>query len=129
MPGALEGRQERFALEADIDMSALRHRIVRITTTGAYTMTFAGSHGDPANFGILQDDPSSQENGSVAIFGASKVSVGSTVAAGQGWTTQASGLAAPSGSGSHVMGLVLVGADPGELADVWIAPNHSIRPV
>lgn len=88
------------------DLRARQYHVVRLMTT-AGDVGMATSPTSNFVFGVLQNKPNSLEHATVAIFGESKVIVGSAVSYGDLLTVSASGRAVKVSSGNMAFGRAL----------------------
>ena len=103
---------------AAADLSAKQFYGVKVTaTTAVNIMTVKGE----AAFGILQNKPTINHSADVMLIGVSKVMVGTgNLAAGAFWEFDADGTAITAEASKAAQGVVLIGANAGELATVVI---------
>lgn len=112
-----------ITLPAGGDLSAHQWKFVTVNSSGeAVLQTTVNGR----VVGVLQNDPAAQgREAEVAVAGVVKVLVGaSAVAAGDEIETTAAGLAlTAAGAGSNIVGICLVGAAAGGLAEVLLQPR------
>lgn len=102
------GRQETLTLKAAADLSGKQYHFMRYIA--GQTMNQASQAAHALNIGVLQTKPKSDENGTVAYAGLSKVVAGGSVTDGVLITTNGSGRATAVASGGLVLGRALQGA-------------------
>ncbi|NIT99875.1 MAG: DUF2190 family protein [Nitrosopumilaceae archaeon] len=73
--------------------------------------------------GVLQNNPGSGHEATVAIAGESKVVAGATLSPGNRVQSNASGQAIAAASGDMAQGIVKQGASSGNLATIVLQPN------
>ena len=109
----------RRSFAAAADLSASRHLLVAISTTGTINIAGAGLMGFP-----LEDDPLSGEFGSVSVLGVTKVIAGAAIDAGVVYTSDAAGKAVLTTSTDVSCGITLdAAAAADELITVLIWPG------
>ena len=93
---AIEHAGTRFSFVAATDMSTYQYKVVKLSTTTAFTVeVFSGAGDEP--LGILQNAPSASQNADVLLINAggfSKVSADAAISVGSKVMTSADGQAA-----------------------------------
>lgn len=107
------GPQDTLTAKSDVDMTALQYHHVRLTGAGP-TMNIAsnnaGSSAVGLAAGVLQTNPASQQAGTIAYGGLSKVVAGAATTVNGLMTFNSSGRAIDAVSGSVVTGRFLEAA-------------------
>jgi hypothetical protein len=102
---------------AGADLSAAQYLFVEQSTAG--TITVCNGAGEYA-LGVLQNDPTSGQAGTVAVSGVTKVVAGGTVAIGAKVTTTAAGKALTATTGQQILGEAMSGGDADEVISVLL---------
>lgn len=111
------------SLTAGADLSGSQFRCVKVT--GDNTVGLADTQGEVI-LGVLQGKPAAGEAADVTVVGVTKVVAGAALTAGETWGTDAQGRAVPvtpgtgGAVGDFVAGVVLEGANAGEIATVTV---------
>jgi hypothetical protein len=100
------------------DLSALQYTVVDVNTTTG--LIEAGSSGDEAALGVLQDKPGSGEVGRVAVGGQSKIVLGATLTPGTKVMGSAAGKAIAVTIGLVSIGSIVEGGADTEIGSILL---------
>lgn len=106
-------------LVAGADLSAKQYHAVKVDANGNMIAAGAGE----VSVGILQDDPSTGQTGTVMVHGVTRAVYGATVAAGASLAADANGKLVAAVAGNAVIGIALQGGVAGQLGTVLLLPR------
>ena len=104
-----------ITLVAGADLSASQHRFVKVNASGYAVLAGAGENAA----GVLANDPTSGQAGTVDVGGVTKVVAGATVALGAEVESDANAAAITQSAG-EALGIALSGGAAGELISVLL---------
>jgi hypothetical protein len=116
---ATGGPTIREKFQAAADLSAKRHHLVTISTTGTINLPADGT----VQAFPLEDDPASGEFGSVTLLGVSKVAVGASINAGVAYMGASDGEAVAATATNVISGITLeAGGAAGVVVKCLVCP-------
>ncbi len=116
---SIEQNVVTIARTAGADLSAKQYCFVEQSSAG--TITVCNTAGENA-LGVLQNDPTSGQTGSVACNGVTKVLAGATIVPGDQLSTSAAGKAIVATSTYVIQGEAISGGADGEIISMLIKP-------
>lgn len=115
---AYQGHGTDISLVAGADLSAKQFHFVKPNSSG---QAVAANATDITQVGVLQNDPTSGQTGTVRVAGVSKVKIAGTVAAGAEVTSDANGAGVAAATTKLVLGVALTGGVTGDVISVLVA--------
>lgn len=117
---ATEQNLQSLTRAAGADLSEKQYRFVKQNSSAqALACSVAGE----SALGVLQNDPASGQAATVAFFGATKIVLGGTVAAGESVATDNAGRAVVAAGGNVVLGECLQGGAINEIGTILYQPK------
>lgn len=105
---------------AGADLSNSQYLFVEQSAAGAITVCNAAGE---FSLGVLQNDPTSGQAGTVAVSGVTKVVAGGNVAIGAKVATTAAGKALTATTGHQIMGEAISGGALDEVISILLRPS------
>lgn len=107
-------------LTASADCSAKQYTFAKIS--GNRTFTFAGTAGELC-IGVIGNKPTSGQPGEILVGPVVKITLSTTMTAGQKVATTNAGLAQVAATGNTILGQLIVGGAANEVVEMYFEPG------